>query len=364
MIDPPREEARAAVAACRRAGIRPLMITGDHVVTALAIARELDVARPGDEALTGRDLDEITDAQLEDVAQRVPVYARVSPQHKLRIVEALQRRGEVVAVTGDGVNDAPALKAADIGAAMGGSGTDVAKDAADMVVTDDNFATIVAAVEEGRVAFDNVRKTTFFLISSNAAAVLAVLVTLLVQLPLPFVAAQLLWLNLVTNSVQDIALAFEPGERGVLDRRPRPRHEGVISRVLWERTLISAVVMAAGTLVLFVLERDAGGSDERARTVALTALVVFSALHAGNARSEYVSAFRKSPLSNPFLLIGTVAAVGVHALALQIPFTQSVLHIEPLALGDWAKIVLVGLTVIVAVEIHKRVRRQPPPTRS
>jgi Ca2+-transporting ATPase len=362
MIDPPRPEARAAVASCRRAGIRPLMITGDHAVTALAIARDLGIAGPDHEALTGRDLDGLTDAELEDVAQRVPVYARVSPHHKLRIVEALQRRGEVVAVTGDGVNDAPALKAADIGAAMGGSGTDVAKDAADMVVTDDNFATIVAAVEEGRVAFDNVRKTTFFLISSNAAAVLAVLASLVAQLPLPFVAAQLLWLNLVTNSVQDIALAFEPGERGVLDRRPRPRGEGVISRVLWERTLISAVVMATGTLVLFLLERDGGASEQRAQTVALTALVVFSALHAGNARSEYLSAFRKSPFSNPFLLIGTIAAVGVHALALQIPFTQSVLHLEPLRLGDWVKIVIVGLSVIVAVELHKLVRPQASPT--
>ena len=358
MIDPPRPEARAAVAACRRAGIRPLMITGDHAVTGLAIARDLGIAGPGEEALTGRDLDRLVDTELEDVAQRVPVYARVSPQHKLRIVEALRRRGEVVAVTGDGVNDAPALKAADIGAAMGRTGTDVAKDAADMVVTDDDFATIVAAVEEGRVAFDNVRKTTFFLISSNAAAVLAVLASLVAQLPLPFVAAQLLWLNLVTNSVQDIALAFEPGEPDVLDRRPRPRAEGVISRVLWERTLISAVVMAAGTLLLFLLERDAGGSDERAQTVALTTLVVFSALHAGNARSEYLSAFRKSPFSNPFLLVGTIAAVGVHAIALQLPFTQSVLHLEPLPLSEWAKIVLVGLSVIVAVEIHKLVRRR------
>lgn len=356
MMDPPREEARAAVAACRSAGVRPLMITGDHAVTALAIAHELGIAGADDRATTGVELDALDDAQLDAVVREVPVYARVSPQHKLRIVRALRRVGEVVAVTGDGVNDAPALRAADIGAAMGRSGTDVAKEASDMVITDDDFATIVAAVEEGRVAFDNVRKTAFFLISGNAATVIAVLVSLLFQFPLPFVAVQLLWLNLVTNGVQDIALAFEPGEPDVLERRPRPRGEGIISPLLWERTLISAVVMAAGTLLLFLLA-DPDVDERGAQTVALTTMVVFQALHVGNARSEHRSAFRKSPVSNRFLLVGTVTALALHVGALHAPFTQAVLRVEPLGLDEWARIVVVALSVVVVVELHKLLRR-------
>ncbi|MFN8204383.1 MAG: HAD-IC family P-type ATPase [Solirubrobacteraceae bacterium] len=359
MMDPPREEAHAAVTACRRAGIRPLMITGDHAATALAIARQLGIAGEDDRVLTGHDLERIDERELERTVREVSVYARASPEHKLRLVQALQRNGAVVAVTGDGVNDAPALKAADIGAAMGRSGTDVAKEAADMVVTDDDFATIVDAVREGRVAFDNVRNTTFFLISGNAATVLAVLVSIAFQFPLPFVAVQLLWLNLVTNGVQDIALAFEPGEDDVLDRAPRPPREGVISRLLWERTVLAAIVMAAGTLLLFLTARDAGEDLAYAQTLALTTMVVFQAVHVGNCRSEYGSAFRKSLFSNRFLLIGTVSAVLIHVGAIYLPFTQQVLHLEPLALGDWVTIAAVALSVIAVVELHKLVRRDP-----
>jgi len=357
MMDPPRDEARAAVADCRRAGIRPLMITGDHAVTALAIARELGIAGPDDRVVGGPELDALGDAELTARVREASVFARISPAGKLRIVEALRRGGEVVAVTGDGVNDAPALKAADIGVAMGRSGTDVAKEAAEMIVTDDDFATIVGAVEEGRVAFDNVRKTTFFLVSGNAAAVLAVLASLVLGLPLPFVAAQLLWLNLVTNGVQDVALAFEPGEPDVLDRRPRPRREGIVSPLLWERTLLSAVVMAAGTLLLFVQQDPDGGDLRYAQTVALTTMVVFQALHVGNARSERRSALAKSPFSNRFLLLGTVGALAIHVAALHIPFTQEVLRVEPLGAAEWLRIVLVALSVVVAVELHKLVRR-------
>ena len=289
----------------------------------------------------------------------MPVYARVSPEHKLRLARALQRRGDVVAITGDGVNDAPALKQADIGAAMGQSGTEVAKEAADLVLTDDNFATIFAAVDEGRVAFDNVRKTTFFLISGNVACVIAVLVSLGAGWALPFVAVQLLWINLVTNGVQDMALAFEPGEKQLIDHPPRPRREGVISPVLWERTALAAVVMAAGTLIMFHLTLD-GSSLEEARTVALTTMVVFQALHVGNSRSETLSAFAKSPLTNRFLLIGTLGAVAIHAGALYFPPTQFALDLEPISLQAWAQIIAMALTVIAAVEIHKAIRSRWP----
>ncbi len=248
--------------------------------------------------MSGREIDACDDEELERLVDEVSVYARVSPEHKLRLVRALRRRGEVVAVTGDGVNDAPALKQADIGAAMGESGTDVAKEAADMVVTDDNFATIFAAVEEGRVAFDNVRKTTFFLISGNVAAVLAVLVSLGIGWALPFVAVQLLWLNLVTNGVQDVALAFEPGEKHLIDRPPRPPREGVISPLLWERTAIAALVMAAGTLVMFHLTLDGGGLEE-ARSVALTTMVVFQALHVGQLALGNAVGLRQEPVQQP-----------------------------------------------------------------
>jgi magnesium-transporting ATPase (P-type) len=355
MMDPPREEAREAVDRCRRSGIRTVMITGDHAATALAIAGKLGIAATGERAVSGRELDVYDEDQLEGLVEEVPVYARVSPEHKLRLVRALQRRGHVVAVTGDGVNDAPALKQADIGAAMGRSGTDVAKEAADMVVTDDNFASISAAVEEGRVAFDNVRKTTFFLISGNAAAVLVVLVSLGAGFALPLVAVQLLWLNLVTNGVQDITLAFEPGEKALVDRPPRPRREGIISSLLWERTAIAAVVMAAGTLVMFHLYLDDG--LEQARSVALTTMVVFQTLHVGNSRSESLSAFAKSPFSNRFLFIGTVGALAVHTAALYLPFTQFALDLEPISLRAWLQILAISLTVILAVELHKRLRR-------
>ncbi len=358
MMDPPREAARGAVRDCREAGIRVVMVTGDHAVTAGAIAAQLGIGDGRPRVLTGGELDRTDDAELRELVEEVSVYARISPRGKLRIVEALRERGEVVAVTGDGVNDAPALKAADIGAAMGRSGTEVAKEAADMVVTDDDFATIFAAVEEGRVAFVNVRNTTFFLVSSGAAEVLAVLASLLFGFPLPFLPAQLLWLNLVTNGAQDVALAFEPGEEDVQREAPRPRSEGVISSLLWERTALVGVVMAAGTLFLFLVERASGSSLEEARTIALTTMVVFQMVHVGNCRSERHSLFAKSPFANPLLFAGTLAALALHVGALYLPLTQTALRVEPLDLLTWAEIVAVTLTISVAVELHKRLRRR------
>ncbi|CAN5497840.1 cation-transporting P-type ATPase [soil metagenome] len=358
MLDPPRAGVKEAIATCHHAGMRVAMITGDHAVTARAIAADLGIAAADDEVLTGADLADLDDDELAERVQRVAVYARVAPEEKLRIVESMQSRGDVVAVTGDGVNDAPALRAAAIGIAMGQSGTDVAREASDMVLTDDNFVSIAAAVEEGRVTFDNVRKVTFFLVSTGVASILAITVGVWLQWPLIMLPAQLLWLNLVTNGLQDVALAFEPKEEGVLDRPPRRTDEGILSGLLWQRSAIAGAVMAAGALVMFRWELDRSDSLMAAQTVALTTMVIFMALHAGNSRSEARSLFTVNPLTNPFLLMATTAAVGVHVLALYLPPTQFVLRIEPLDTAAWIRILPIALAIIVAMEIDKAVRRR------
>jgi calcium-translocating P-type ATPase len=356
MMDPPRAAVPEAIRGCQRAGIRVVMITGDHAQTAIAIGRQLGIARDDETPLTGAEMEQMDEEAFRRRVETTSIYARVAPEHKLRVVQALKDRGEVVAVTGDGVNDGPALKAADIGIAMGLSGTDVAREAADMVLADDNFVSIKAAVEEGRVTFDNVRKVTFFLVSTGAASIIMILTALAMGWPLPMVAAQLLWLNLVTNGLQDVALAFEPGEPDVLDHPPRPRDEGVMSSLLWERTALTGLVMAAGTLYLFRSELDAGATLQRAQTVALSTMVLFQMFHLGNSRSEHLSAFRKSPFSNPFLLVATSLAILVHVGALYFGPTQLILRVEPVDLGTWGHIVLVASSILVAIELHKVVR--------
>jgi len=361
MLDPPRQGVAEAIATCRRAGISVVMITGDHAVTARAIAADLGLSDHDGEVLTGGELSQMDDDELTERVEHVRVFARVAPDEKLRIVHALQRRDHVVAVTGDGVNDAPALRAASIGVAMGRDGTDVAREASDMVLADDNFVSIAAAVEEGRVTFDNVRKVTFFLISTAVATIVAITASVWLGWPLLMLPAQLLWLNLVTNGLQDVALAFEPGEDGVLDRPPRPQREGVLSTVLWERSGVAGVVMAIGTLVMFRWQLDRGVGDERlmlAQTTALTTMVVAMAFHAGNSRSEHRSVFVLSPISNPFLLVATAAALAVHVGSMYLPATQFVLRVEPLDLATWVRLVPLAATIIVAMEIDKALRRR------
>jgi magnesium-transporting ATPase (P-type) len=360
MMDPPREGVAESIANCQRAGIRVVMITGDHGATARAIGARLGIAPADGPVLTGADLDRLGDDELRDRAGMVSIYARVSPEQKLRIVRALQARGEVVAVTGDGVNDAPALKVAEIGVAMGQSGTDIAREAADIVLADDNFTSIYAAVEEGRVTFDNLRKVTFFLISTGAAAILLILGSLLLGWPLPMLPAQLLWLNLVTNGLQDVALAFEPGEPDAARKPPRPRSEGVISALLWERTVIAGIVMGIGTLAMFRWELDTTGSLSSAQTVALSTMVIFQMFQAGNARSDTRSLFRMNPLGNPFLFASVVAALAIHVAALYLGPTQLILRVEPIAVEAWIRIFLVASTLLVAMEAHKAVRRRWP----
>jgi Ca2+-transporting ATPase len=363
MMDPPRSGVRDSIAACQAAGIRVVMVTGDHVETARAIAADLGIA-DDDVALTGAELDDLDDDALAGRVARVSVYARVSPEDKLRIVRALQETGEVVAVTGDGVNDAPALKAAEIGIAMGDKGTDVAREAAEMVLADDNFVSITAAVEEGRVTFDNIRKVTFFLVSTGAAEITAILIAVWLQWPLILLPAQLLWLNLVTNGLQDIALAFEPAERDVLRRPPRRPGGGVLDSLMWERVVIAGLVMGVGVLIMFRWELDTTGSLIEAQTVALTTMVVFQVFQAGNSRSETESVLRRDPFSNKFLFLATVAALGIHIAALYLPPTQYVLRIEPIGIGAWLRIVAIATSILVAMELHKSLRRRSPSPRA
>ena len=358
LADPPRAGVREAIAACHEAGVRTVMITGDSAVTAQAIGRELAIDADAAGILTGAELAGLDDAGLRYAVRTTAIYARVAPEQKLRVVRALQAEGKIVAVTGDGVNDAPALKAADIGVAMGRGGTDVAREAADIVLTDDNFVSITSAIEEGRITFDNIRKMVYFLLSTNAAEVVVILAALALGWPLPLLATQILWLNLVTDSLQGVALAFEPGEPDVLLRSPRPIGEGIVSRPIWVRTVLSAVLMASGTLALFLWELGNGASLREAQTVALTSLVLFQAFQAGNARSERRSLFSISPFSNPLLLVGAAASVLVHAAALYSPPTQFVLGVEPISLDAWLRILLVAATLLSAVELHKAILRR------
>lgn len=362
MRDPVRPEALEAVRDAHSAGIRVVMLTGDHVGTAAAIGAELGLDPQGHGAIEGHVLNELSDEELDDIVRRVDIYARVAPEHKLRIVEALKRQGHVVAVTGDGVNDAPALRAAHLGIAMGRSGTDVAREASDIVLADDNFATITAAIEEGRVVFSNIRKVIFFLLSTTAGDILSILIALILGWPVPFTAGQILWVNLVTNGLQDMALAFEPPERGLLRRRPRPREEGVVTLRVLERFFVVGIFLAAGTLGMFYWAWRTTGDVDFARTAAMTQIVVFNFFHVFNCRSLDESLLRIPLFSNTFLFVCVVAAACAQLLVLHVPVFQAVFHTQPLPPGYLLVMLLIGTTVIFGGEFDKwRNRRRGTP---
>ena len=297
MIDPPRPEAKQAVAVCRKAGIKPVMITGDHVVTASAIARELGILQEGDRAITGAQLDTMSEEELDREVEHISVYARVSPENKIRIVKAWQRKGQIVSMTGDGVNDAPALKAADIGCAMGITGTDVAKGAADMTLTDDNFATIVDAVREGRGIYANIRKVVGFLLGTNIGEVLTVFFAMLLWRKTPLLSMQLLWINLVTDSLPAIALGMEAVEADVMDRPPKPKDEGIFAHGYGLRTVLQGCMFAVLSLVAFYLGEQMTGTLAGGQTMAFMVLSLSQIVQAYNMRSEH-SLFRIGPFSN------------------------------------------------------------------
>jgi Ca2+-transporting ATPase len=378
MMDPPRPEAIAAVRRCQQAGIAVKMITGDHAVTARAIAREIGLAKPllvgaiasnrvqslltsaaaADTAptLTGRELDKLSDAQWPEAAERAAVFARVAPEQKLRLVRALQSRGHVVAMTGDGVNDAPALKQADIGVAMGISGTDVAKGAAAMVLTDDNFASIEAAVEEGRGVFDNLTKFIVWILPTNLGEALLIIAALLLALPLPALPLQLLWINL-TDTLLGLPLAFEPKEANVMRRPPRRPQQPLLTFPLMMRTGLVSLLMLAGALWLFQWElKAAGESLAVARTTAVNVIVLVEAVYLFNCRSLNRPLLAIGPFANRWAVIGAAAMVGAQLLFTYAPWMNRLFHTAPIPLESWLRITAVASTVFAVVEIEKWIR--------
>ena len=351
MIDPPRPEAKKAVDVCRRAGIKPVMITGDHVVTAAAIAKDLGIMQPGDRAITGAELDAMTDAELDSQVERISVYARVSPENKIRIVKAWQRKGQVVSMTGDGVNDAPALKAADIGCAMGITGTDVAKGAADMTLTDDNFSTIVDAVREGRGIYANIRKVVGFLLGTNIGEVITVFTAMLLWHKTPLLSMQLLWINLVTDSLPAISLGMEAVEADVMEKKPRSREEGIFAHGLGLRVVLQGIMFAVLSLIAFVVGEKTVGTLAGGQTMAFLVLSVSQVVQAYNMRSEH-SLFQIGPFSNHKLNWAALVSLLLVALVLftplRIPFGLTVLPGKTYLMGF-------GLTLIpvLVMELSK-----------
>lgn len=351
MIDPPRPEAKQAVALCRRAGIKPVMITGDHVVTASAIAKELGILLDTDKAITGAELDAMSDEELDKQVENIAVYARVSPENKIRIVKAWQRKGQVVSMTGDGVNDAPALKAADIGCAMGITGTDVAKGAADMTLTDDNFATIVDAVKEGRGIYANIKKVVGFLLGTNIGEVLTVFFAMVLWQKTPLLSMQLLWINLVTDSLPAISLGMEAVEDDVMDHKPKPKNEGIFAKGLGVKVVLQGVMFAIITLVGFVIGEKVMGTIEGGQTMAFTVLSLTQVLQAYNMRSDH-SIFKIGVFTNHKLNWSSLISVLLVAFVL---FTPVRIAFGLVLLEPWLYLVALGLIVAptIVMELSK-----------
>ncbi|ARM30922.1 cation-transporting P-type ATPase [Prosthecochloris sp. HL-130-GSB] len=353
MIDPPREEAIEAVQRCQAAGIRVKMITGDHVDTAKAIGRMTGIG-DGLHALTGPDIESMNDEELVDRVADVDIFARSSPEHKLRLVQALQARGNVVAMTGDGVNDAPALKRADVGIAMGQKGTEVSKEAAEMVLTDDNFATIANAVEQGRNVYDNLKKSILFVLPTNGGEALSILFAVLLGYTLPITAVQILWVNMVTAVTLALTLAFERPENDVMARTPRKADEPLLSRFIVWRIAYVSLILLAGTFGLFLWYEQAGHTHEMARTIAVNTLVLFEIFYLFSSRFFVRSVFsRDGFLGNRYVLYATGILVLLQGVFTYAPFMQHIFSTEPLEAGDWLLILLVSSSVLFLVELEK-----------
>jgi Ca2+-transporting ATPase len=355
MLDPPRQEAKQAVCICHHAGIRPVMITGDHPVTALAIARELRIAQDLDRVVTGQDLDTITDDDLAEQIDQIAVYARVAAEHKLRVVRAWQRRGHIVAMTGDGVNDAPAVKNADIGIAMGVTGSDATREAADMVLLDDNFASIVSAVEEGRAIYDNIQKVVHYLLSSNASEVLLVFVAAALGWPAPLLAVQLLWINLISDGFPALAIGIEPPERDLMRRRPHRSHEPVVTWARGARIFVYGTLMAAVGLFAFaaIYQQDAANLPE-ARTVTFCVVAFAQLFFAVSCRSDRYTLLELGLFSNPQLLAALIVSGLLQLSVVTLPFARPVFEAATdLSLFHWGLILGLALVPVSLMETAK-----------
>jgi len=352
MIDPPRDEVRPALRLCEGAGVEVAMVTGDHKLTAVAIAEELRMLKEGGLTLTGVELDKLEDDEFEGIVEDVAVYARVSPEHKMRIVAALKERGHIVAMTGDGVNDAPALKRADMGVAMGITGTEVTKEASDMVLADDNFATIVAAIEEGRAIYDNVKKYLAYLLSCNVGEILIMFVASLMGLPLPLTAIQILWVNLVTDGLPAIALGVDPAEPDIMLRPPRDPRESVFTAPVKLLIAVISILMTAGVVPVFSSALPREGLV-KAQTMAFTMMTMFEMFNAFNCRSERHSIFKVGPFANIWLVLAVLSSILLQAAVIYIPFLQSIFGTAALGLADWLWVITISSSALIVVEAGK-----------
>jgi Ca2+-transporting ATPase len=355
MIDPPRAEAIEAVKKCYTAGIHVKMITGDHALTASAIARQIGLNTNGN-TVTGKEMSQLSDRELTDVAGRTSVFARVTPEQKLRLVEALQVKGNIVAMTGDGVNDAPALKQADIGVAMGITGTEVAKEAADMVLTDDNFASIEAAVEEGRGVFDNLTKFIVWTLPTNLGEGLVILVAIFAGVTLPILPVQILWINMTTAVLLGLMLAFEPKEPGIMMRPPRNPKTSILTRELISRILIVGSLLLAGAFGLFQWELMRGATASEARTVAVNVFVMVELFYLFNCRSLKKSMFHIGLFSNPWVWGGVATMLFLQILYTYLPAMNWMFHSAPIGLDAWGRILAVSAIAFFVVGFEKWLR--------
>ena len=338
-MDPPRIEVKDAVLKCKMAGVKPVMITGDHKNTALAIAKSINICTTDDQAITGDELEKMSDEELVKRVEKLRVFARVSPNHKLRIVRAFKNNNNIVAMTGDGVNDAPAIKEADIGVAMGISGTDVTKEAASMVLMDDNFATIVSAVEEGRIIYDNIRKFIRYLLSCNLGEVLTMFLASLFYLPNPLTPIQILFVNLATDGLPAIALGIDPADKDIMRQAPREKNEGIFARGLWEKIIVRGCLIGICTLLSFMVGRYYGMDLATCRTIALCTLVMSQLLHVFECRSERHSIFEINVLSNIYLLRAVLVSITMICCILYIPFLKGIFNTVALNLGQWLLVI-------------------------